>query len=148
MKKRILFSLAILMLIVSACGPSNFATTFPMTSIPPTEPPGSSEKVYGVIEFPYLHADAGNFQLQTGETITFTWKDAPVDPERYDFMLYPLDGSQPIVLGIDANASDGAAIQWLVVSDISGELKGLAYYPDGRVLSSGISGTIYSGSSP
>ena len=139
MKKPIIYLLAVLMLLISACAASTPA---------PASTPSSAETSSGFIEFPYLHADAGTFQLQTGETITFTWKDAPADAERYDFMLYPLDGSQPIVLGMDADASDGAAIQWLVVPDISGELKGLAYYADGQVLSSGISGTIYSGSTP
>jgi len=138
MKICIMYSLALLMLMSSACAPST-----PIT----TSTPVSAETSYGFIEFPYLHADAGNFQLQTGETITFTWKDAPADAERYDFMLYPLDGSRPIVLGMDTNASDGADIEWLVVPDLSGELKGLAYYPDGRVLPSGISGTIHSGPS-
>jgi hypothetical protein len=144
MKNQVLCLLAVLVPLVSACAPSNPATAEPLNNIPPTEPPGSSEKMYGVIEFPYVHADAGNFQLQTGETITFTWKDAPVDAERYDFMLYPLDGTQPIVLGIDTNVSDGAAIEWLVLPNLSGELRGLAYYPDGSVRRSGISGTIYS----
>ena len=147
MKHCIIYSLAVLILLISACAPSNLATT----SIPvPTEllvSTAEAETSYGFIEFPYLHADAGNFQLQTGETITFAWKDAPVEAERYDFMLYPLDGSRPIVLGMDTNASDGAAIEWLVLPELSGELKGLAYYPDERVLPSGISGTIYSGSS-
>jgi len=138
MKNCIIYSLAVLILLIPACAPSAPASI---------STPDSAETSYGFIEFPYLNADAGNFQLQTGETITFAWKDAPADAERYDFMLYPLDGSRPIVLGMDTNASDGAAIQWLVVSNISGELKGLAYYPDGRVLPSGISGTIYSGSS-
>lgn len=138
MKTCIMYSLAFLMLLSSACAPSTPVTT---------STPVSAEPSYGFIEFPYLHVDAGNFQLQTGETITFAWKDAPIDAERYDFMLYPLDGSRPIVLGMDTNASDGAAIQWLVLPDLSGELKGLAYYPDGRILPSGISGTIYSGAS-
>ena len=141
MKNCIIYSLAVLILLISACAPSNFPPAEPLESS------GTSETSYGFIEFPYLHADAGNFQLQTGETITFAWKDAPADAERYDFMLYPLDGSRPIVLGMDTNASDGAAIEWLVLPDLSGELKGIAYYPDGRILSSGISGTIYSGSS-
>jgi len=138
MKNCIIYSLAVLILLISACAPS---TPDAIST------PDSAETAYGFIEFPYLHADAGNFQLQTGETITFAWKDAPADAERYDFMLYPLDGSRPIVLGMDTNASDGAAIEWLVLPDLSGELKGLAYYPDGRVLPSGISGTIYSGPS-
>jgi hypothetical protein len=139
MQKHVICLLAVLMLLISAC-----AVSTPTTA----SAPASTETSSGFIEFPYLHADAGNFQLQTGETITFTWKDAPADAERYDFMLYPLDGSRPIVLGMDADASDGAAIQWLVVPDISGELEGLAYYAGGQVLSSGISGTIYSGSTP
>ena len=137
MKHCIIYSLAVLILLISACAPST-PTAISM--------PDSAETSYGFIEFPYLNADAGNFQLQTGETITFAWKDAPADAERYDFMLYPLDGSRPIVLGMDTSASDGASIEWLVLPDLSGELKGIAYYPDGRVLSSGISGTIYSGS--
>ena len=138
MKNCIIYSLAVLILLISACAPS---TPDAIST------PDSAETSYGLIEFPYLHADAGNFQLQTGETITFAWKDAPADAEHYDFILYPLDGSRPIVLGMDTNASDGAALEWLVLPDLSGELKGLAYYPDGRVLPSGISGTIYSGSS-
>ena len=137
MKSCVIYLLVVLILMISACAPSTPASI---------STPDSAETTYGFIEFPYLKADAGNFQLQTGETITFAWKDAPADAERYDFMLYPLDGSQPIVLGMDTDASDGAAIQWLVVPNISGELKGIAYYPDGRVLSSSISGTIYSGS--
>jgi hypothetical protein len=144
MKNYNLCLLLSLVLLVSACAPSNPAATDALTGVSPSQAPESSENMYGVIEFPYLHADAGNFQLQTGETITFTWKDAPADAERYDFMLYPLDGSQPIVLGIDTNVSDGAAIEWLVLPNLSGELRGLAYYPDGSVLRSGISGTIYS----
>jgi hypothetical protein len=147
MKTCIIYSLAVLVLLISACVPSNLATTSTPAPTEPLESSGTSETSYGFIEFPYLHADAGNFQLQTGETITFTWKDAPADAERYDFILYPLDGSRPIVLGMDTNASDGAAIQWPVLPDLSGELKGLAYYPDGRILPSGISGTIYSGPS-
>ena len=145
MKSYIICSLAMLILLISACVPSNFATTSTPAPIKPFESSGTLETSYGFIEFPYLHADAGNFQLQPGETITFSWKDAPADAERYDFMLYPLDGSRPIVLGMDTDASDGAAMQWLVVPNISGELKGLAYYPDGRILPAGISGTIYSG---
>jgi hypothetical protein len=145
MKSYLICSLAMLILLISACVPSNFATTSTPAPIKPFESSGTLETSYGFIEFPYLHADAGKFQLQTGETITFSWKDAPADAERYDFMLYPLDGSRPIVLGMDTDASDGAAMQWLVVPDLSGELKGLAYYPDGRVLPAGISGTIYSG---
>jgi|GEM_PF-3650335 len=138
MKNCIIYSLAVLILLISACAPSTPASI---------STPDSAETSYGFIEFPNLNADAGNFQLQTGETISIAWKDAPADAERYDFMLYPLDGSRPIVLGMDTNASDGAGIQWLVLPNLSGELKGLAYYPDGRVLPSGISGTIYSGSS-
>ena len=145
MKNYLIYSLAGLILLISACAPSNLATTSTPAPTESLESSGTSETSYGFIEFPYLHADAGNFQLQTGETITFSWKDAPADAERYDFMLYPLDGSRPIVLGMDANASDGAAIEWLVLPDLSGELKGIAYYPDGRILRSGISGTIYSG---
>ena len=145
MKNYLIYSLAGLILLISACAPSTLATTSTPVPTEPRESSGTPETSYGFIEFPYLHADAGNLQLQTGETITFSWKDAPADAERYDFMLYPLDGSQPIVLGMDTDASDGAAIQWLVLPNISGELKGLAYYPDGRILPSGISGTIYSG---
>jgi len=136
MKNSIIYSLAVLILFISACTPSTPAAS--STTVP-------AEPSYGFIEFSYLHADAGNFQLQTGETIPLTWKDAPAEAERYDFILYPLDESRPIVLGMDMNAADGAAIQLVVPPNISGELKGLAYYPDGRILSSGISGTIYSG---
>jgi hypothetical protein len=131
-----MYALAVPMIFISGCTSSTPAVS---STTAPEEP------AYGFIEFPYLHADAGNFQLQTGETIPLTWKLAPPAAERYDFILYPLDESRPIVLGMDMNAADGAAIQLVVPPNISGELKGLAYYADGSILSSAISGTIYSG---
>lgn len=143
MKNYLGVSLILFTIMMSACAPN--PTPLPVVTVTPDETtlPGG-ETSYGVIEYPYLHADAGNFQLETGATITFTWKDAPPGAARYDFVIDPLDGSQPIVLGIDTDASDGASIQWQVVPNISGELKGLAYFPDGSVLPSGLSGTIHS----
>ena len=148
MKTTFVVSVVLFTIILTACAPN--PTPLPIVTLTPigtdSVTPGA-ETFYGVIEYPYLHADAGNFQLQTGETITFTWKDAPPNAQRYDFVIDPLDGSQPIVLGIDDNASDGASIQWQVVPNISGALSGIAYYSDGQVLRSGVSGTIYSGPS-
>jgi hypothetical protein len=141
MKKHPLVSITLFALLISACAPN--PTPLPVVTLTPDQP-GTGD-ANGVIEYPYLHADAGNFQLETGATITFTWKGAPPGADRYDFVVEPTDGSLPILLGIDTDASDGVSIPWQVFPSISGELKGLAYYPDGRILESGLSGTIHSG---
>jgi hypothetical protein len=141
MTKCSLVLVILITIIISACAPN--PTPLPVVTLTPSAP--GAENANGVIEYPYLHADAGNFQLETGATITFTWRDAPPGAQRYDFVVEPLDGSLPIVLGIDTSASDGVSIEWQVVPNLSGDLKGLAYYPDGRVLESGLSGTIHTG---
>ena len=141
MRKCPLVSLILITIIISACAPN--PTPLPVVTLTPSAP--GAENAHGVIEYPYLHADAGNFQLETGATITFTWRDAPPSAQRYDFVVEPLDGSLPIVLGIDTSSSDGVSIEWQVVPNLSGDLKGLAYYPDGTILESGLSGTIHTG---
>ena len=141
MKNYALPSLLLFAILISACAPN--LTPLPVVTLTPAQ--ADAGNANGMIEYPYLHADAGNFQLETGATITFTWRDAPVGAQRYDFVVEPQDGSLPILLGIDSDASDGVAIPWQVVPSISGDLKGLAYYADGRVLESALSGTIHSG---
>ena len=117
-------------------------TGFPVTAIP--SPTATEEPFNGVIKFPFLNADAGNFQLQTGETITFTWEGAPAGAERYEFVIYPHDGSQPVILATDTDPSDGVAIQFAVTSGLAAELRGTAYFSDGTILRTRFNPSIYS----
>ena len=113
---------------------------------PTTAPtPALTEEVFfGQIEYAHLQADAGNFQLQTSANLTMVWKDAPAGAERYEFVIYPLDGGPSVLLGTDADSSDGVSFNWAVPPNVAADLKGFAYFPDGRVLRAGLSGTIYS----
>jgi hypothetical protein len=128
--------------------PQPTATSIPtITGFPPTafpSPTATDEPFYGLIKFPFLNADAGNFQLQTGETITFTWEDAPAGAERYEFVIYPHDGSQSIVLGTDTDPLDGIAIQIMVLPGIAAELRGVAYFADGTFVRTRFNPSIYS----
>ncbi len=99
---------------------------------------------FGRIRYPYLHADAGNFQLEAGATITLNWEEAPAGAGLYEFILYPLDGSAPVLIATDNNASDGVTFSWTVPRGIAADLKGVALYPDGRTAESYPSGTVYS----
>jgi len=99
---------------------------------------------YGYLEFPFRNADAGNFQLQTGAVITFTWIDPPLGAEYYEFVLHPFDGSPAIVLGRDTDPSDGVSLEWVVPPGLSAELRAHAYYADGTPARGTFAPAIYS----
>ena len=104
--------------------PSSFPTVTPeWLSATLTPPP-----YYGYLQFPFLNADAGNFQLQSGATITFTWVDPPPGAVYCEIALYPLDGGPMMMLGRDSDPSDGVTLEWTVAPDLAAELKAFVYY--------------------
>ena len=158
-----------LLLAVTACTlsspPSTEATgPFPLppawTAVPTPTLPAQSPLVtptsvksfpairIGYIIFPYLAADAGNFALQAGDTITLSWQEAPLDAYRYEFSFIPDAPAEPIFIGADEQPSDGATAQWLVPESLSGSFEAIAYYSDGHIARAGPSGAIYSGKLP
>ncbi|MBN2472843.1 MAG: LysM peptidoglycan-binding domain-containing protein [Anaerolineae bacterium] len=68
----------------------------------------------------YLNADAGNFQLQPGETITLRWDGAPEGLISATFYL--ISGGQRQQIGRDIDPNDGFAIAWVVPASLGGEL--------------------------
>jgi len=115
------------------------------TPAPFRTPPASR---VGYLTFPYRAADAGNFALQAGETITLVWQEAPLDASRFEFIFLP-DGAAPYTfIGADEDSSDGASAEWLVPQDLNGSFQATAYYPDGHTVRAGASGAIYSGKLP
>ena len=131
------------------------ATALPALIDPAQSPPVTPITVeatrairIGYITFPYRAADASNFALQAGETITLVWDEAPPGASRYEFIFLP-DGPPPLTfIGTDEDASDGATAQWLVPQDLNGSFRATAYYPDGRTVGTWPSGAIYSGKLP
>ena len=97
--------------------------------------------------FPHITGDAGNFALLAGETITFTWENAPTGADKYEFVLAPLNKEPSFVLGIDLDDSDGVAVSWTIPEHLAAELRATAYFPDGRKIESNAP-AIYSGDFP
>lgn len=116
---------------------------FPVTEAVPSPTPTPSP-YHGHLQFPFINADAGNFELQTGQTITFIWVEAPPDADYYEFVLYPLDASAPISLGKDLDSSDGVSLEWLVEPNLAAELRAFAYYGSDRPVSMDFAPTLYS----
>jgi hypothetical protein len=104
----------------------------------------SGDVKYGGIRFPYVTGDAGNFALELGAQITLNWEGAPEGADLYEFILYPQDGSSPVVIGTDHNPADGVSITWTVPRGVAAELKGIASFSDGHTAESNVSGTLYS----
>lgn len=164
MKTSIAF--AVLGLILAACVPSPATVTalptvtateivkwtaeptdfYPATEAVPSFTPTPSP-YHGHLQFPFINADAGNFQLQTGQTITFTWVEPPLDAQYYEFVLYPLDGSAPIPLGTDSDPSDGISLDWVVVPNLAAELRAFAHYGSDKPVLKTFAPTLYSPSS-
>ena len=111
------------------------------TPTPPTVTQPSS------LVFPHITGDAGNFALLAGETITFTWENAPTGADKYEFTLAPLNKEPSLVLGIDLEDSDGVAVSWTIPEHVAAELRATAYFPDGQKMESDAP-VIYSGDLP
>jgi hypothetical protein len=112
------------------------------TPTPPTVTQPSS------LVFPHITGDAGNFALLAGETITFTWENAPTGADKYEFVLAPLNKEPSFVLGIDFDDSDGVAVSWTIPEHIAAELHATAYFPDDRKIELSFAPMIYSGDFP
>lgn len=154
----ILFSLIALSGLFVACGrtapTARIADTPTQTSEPTTiqtqtetpAPPTVTQP--SSLVFPHITGDAGNFALLAGETITFTWENAPTGADKYEFVLAPLDEEPSFVLGIDLDDSDGVAVSWTIPEHIAAELRATAYFPDDRKIELSFAPTIYSGEFP
>jgi hypothetical protein len=101
----------------------------------------------GHLNFPYLHADAGNFYLQAGEDITITWEQAPFGADAYEFIYTSSDDGVSQTIGIDYDVLNGATTMMKVPENLNGQLVGLAQYGDGYQIWS-ISSMVYSGELP
>ena len=81
-------------------------------------------------------------------TITLTWEEPPANANRYQFILVPHNQDTPLILGADADPSDGVNIEWTVPEDLAASLRGVAHFADGQVVSSNGVRYVYSGKSP
>ncbi len=92
--------------------------------VPATSTPATLPEVWltqGTVHISsYLNADAGNFQLQPGETITLRWDGAPEGLISATFYL--VSGGQRQQIGHDIDPNDGFAIAWTVPASLGGEL--------------------------
>ena len=111
------------------------------TPTPPSAQPSS-------LVFPHITGDAGNFALLAGETITFTWENAPAGADKYEFVLAPLNKEPFFVLGSDMDDSDGVAVSWTVPEHVAAELHATAYFPEDRKIELPFAPMIYSGDFP
>lgn len=131
---------------LTACAPSIPALP-PINTQIPTAAPAIALDASSFLAFPFISADAGNFALQAGDLITFTWENAPSGADKYEFSLSPLNGDPSILIGTDLDASDGVAVSWMIPEHVAAELHVTAYFPDGRKLEPAAS-MIYSGDLP
>ena len=105
----------LLLLMTTACG-INFQLTptlqstdqviLPISNSEPTTIPDANRNIHTAccypaffLVFPYISADAGNFALLAGETITFTWENAPTGADRYEFVLALLNKEPSLDVG-------------------------------------------------
>lgn len=138
-----------LLLAISSCrqGASKVPTA---TSSPGSSPtsPQTTERVQGFLKFPYLSADAGNFNLQAGEQLTVTWVDAPPEANKYRFVILNLDGKDVQTLSMTQSTAVEVQATWMVPPDFTGTLEGHAYFDDGHVVRSGCCSHVYSNRMP
>ena len=123
-------------------------TSEPTATQTQTETPTPPAALYSSLVFPHITGDAGNFALLAGETITFTWENAPAGADKYEFVLAPLNKEPSFVLGIDMDDSDGVAVSWTVPEHIAAELHATAYFPEDRKIELPFAPMIYSGDLP
>jgi len=108
----------------------------------------AAREVQGSLSFPYLVADAGNFSVQAGETITIAWRDAPAGAQRYEILFRNEDGSVESLPLLDDPAAGIVRAAWDVPPGRSGALEGLAYFADGSQVRSGCCAQVYTGGIP
>jgi hypothetical protein len=148
-----LMAIALLGLLLSACGapatPTREPTISPTAVAKSTNTPISTAITQpSSLVFPHISGDAGNFALLAGETITFTWENAPMGADKYEFVLVPLDKEPSIALGSDLDDSNGVTVTWTIPEHIAAELHATAYFPNDRKFELLFAPTIYSGDFP
>jgi hypothetical protein len=146
-----IFTTIFILLLLPACGTTfqPAPTISPTTVEPQNETPIPSTNTQpSSLVFPHISGDAGNFALLAGETITFTWENAPAGADRYEFVLVPLTQEPSIVLGSDVDDSDGVTLSWTIPEHIAAELHATAYFHDDQKIELSFAPTIYSGDFP
>jgi hypothetical protein len=151
--KNDLMAIALLALVLSACGapatPTSEQTISPTAAAISTNPPPPTAITQAsALVFSHLSGDAGNFALLAGETITFTWENAPTGADKYEFVLVPLNKESSIVLGNDFDDSDGVALSWTIPEHIAAQLHATAYFSNAPRIELSFAPTIYSGDFP
>ena len=156
---RTLFSCMALSVLVMACAPP--APTVKIVNTPtqvskpvsiqtqpetPPIPPAVTQP--SSLVFPHISGDAGNFSLLAGETLTFTWENAPTGADKYEFVLVPLHKEPTFLLGIDFDDSDGVAVSWTIPEHLAAELHATAYFPNAQKIDLSFPPLIYSGDFP
>lgn len=68
----------------------------------------------------YIQADAGNYQLRIGETITLLWVGAPEPVGNAVFYIVDAAGIRTEI-GRDINRHDGWSVQWTVPAGLNGQ---------------------------
>ena len=136
--------------LLAGCVPSTQASSpMPVTNeLPPaaTNAVPTTVTNYGFVTFDAMSIDEqGNFWLIAGNTTTVNWEGAPPEAERYEFMLYPVDGSLPVLIGTDMDASDAVSVQWIIPAHMDAALKGKAHFPGGGQAEADASGLLRSG---
>jgi hypothetical protein len=102
----------------------------------------------GHLEFPYLSADAGNFNLQAGEEIGITWIDAPIAADTYEIWFISADEVKEVLPIVSNQTTNGVKAVWLVPERVSGRLEGIARYGNEREVRSGCCSQVFTGELP
>ena len=88
----------------------------------------------GLLSFPSVTGDAGNWALQAGDDIRIVWEQAPPGAEMYEFTFEPDEVGPALFLGEDLDPSDGVSILWTVPEHLAGSFEAAAYFADGGVI--------------
>ena len=132
----------------------------PLPTMPPSPSPEPTEVTsatsnpapgptkVGILSFPSVTGDAGNWALQAGAEITIVWEQAPPGAVRYEFTLEPEETGPAVFLGEVLDPSDGVSILWTVPEHLAGNFEATAFFADGGVIHAKWSGMVYSGTIP
>lgn len=120
--------------------PPPTATRTPIPNPPTTAP---NEPVGSVSVSDFISADAGNFSLLRGETITLTWANAPRNLANATFYIAPYGVPDPYaaqyVVGHNANPTIDPFVTYTVHAGLNGQLFARGLIAGGSGLASYIS---------
>ncbi len=115
----------------------------PPTAVPPSVIPTAVTQQLGSISVtPYITADAGNFAINGGTTVTISWSGGPADVVRTDFFQRTFNGTITLISS-DTNASDGLSTTWLAPVNFQGTLTASATRSDGSTITPIFTPTVY-----